>query len=311
MVLCLLLAGCDDGEMNFSSFNFNNAQISNCNDNFVYAINRSEVLILDLDDSAFINQPTEPGNPRIITINSSNKVIYRNYSANVNSAVICSAIPPAQPSVLEESNAVEGGTLQIISTPNINDEGKLTGYNHQVRLINVNFMQGENIITFTNALIGTYTKPMDYNFDFSGTEENPININTCGNGLFYKRNQREALLLIVDDPETLFINEPTPENQPRTMALNAGNQVLFRVYSANISDAFMCAQLPPATPVIQQSWTTQSTPEGNSQIEVATTYNEAENAYMHAITFKNILFVKGNEQFGFASYTFGVYTTQP
>ena len=102
--------------------------------------------------SIFIDEPTIEGTPRIYTLANSEELVYRLYNENVNSTAICSEIPPASPTVLEEYKALPGGQIQITTSvlPSVNETTKATtiNYIHQIKLINVQFTNGENNLIY-------------------------------------------------------------------------------------------------------------------------------------------------------------------
>ncbi|MCL9771181.1 hypothetical protein NAT47_12230 [Flavobacterium sp. HXWNR69] len=152
-----MLQACDDGDITLESFNFNPDNVDNCtNNNLVFNINRNEILILNLEPSSFINEPTPVGSPRVVNVNSNNQIIYRIYSSNVNSSSICSTIPPANPVVQNEWNAT-GGTIEIITNAVYATNGTtITGYTHNIKFKNVNFSGSANSFSFTEYNFGNY-----------------------------------------------------------------------------------------------------------------------------------------------------------
>lgn len=158
-----LLTGCDDGDLVLESFNFNNAPIQKCSDKtLLFKTSGEELLLLDIPASNFPNEVTPVDEPRIVTISGTNKVLYRKYSGNVSNTSICSVIPPASPSVASEWTASGGGTIQIITTEKttidpVTNEPVLTGYNHQIKFINIQFVSTDNTFVFEEYLFGTYT----------------------------------------------------------------------------------------------------------------------------------------------------------
>lgn len=146
------------------------------------------------------------------------------------------------------------------------------------------------------------------NLDFSDSVTQ-----TCGN-LVYKLNDSEALLISLPETvyNTVFINAPTPLGQPRTIAINTDNRVLYRFYDGTVSSATICSAIPPINPKAQDEWTalsgtmqitTTAVIEPNSDFEGG----QKITAYKHQITFKNITFEKeGGNQF-YDTFVFGVF----
>ena len=113
-------------------------------------------MLLNIPATSFANEETPDGSPRIVTVNSTNKIIYRIYSGNLNSTNICSILPPATPVVTNEWNA-SGGTIEIITDKLFAADGiTVTGYTHNIRFVNVNFSSTENSFSFTSYNFGNY-----------------------------------------------------------------------------------------------------------------------------------------------------------
>ncbi|MEW5675873.1 hypothetical protein ABGT15_06130 [Flavobacterium enshiense] len=163
LVCAMLLSSCDDGDLVLESFNFDAATIQKCTDKEVlFKINGGELLLLDIPASNFPNEATPVDTPRIVTISGSNRVLYRKYNGTITNNTICSVIPPANPTVINEWTAATGGTIQIISTEKttidpVTSEVTVTGYNHQIKFINIQFVSNDNTFVFEEYLFGTYT----------------------------------------------------------------------------------------------------------------------------------------------------------
>lgn len=152
-----MLQACDDGDITLESFNFNSAIVRECTDNnLIFKINDDEMLLINIPESSFANEETADGSPRIVTVNSSNQIIYRIYSGNVATTTICSLIPPASPTVKQEWNAT-GGTIEIITDAIYASDGiTITGYTHNIKFVNVNFSGSSNSFSFTEYNFGNY-----------------------------------------------------------------------------------------------------------------------------------------------------------
>ena len=158
-VVLIFVSSCDDGNFKVSNFNFDSATIQNCN-GVLYKINKNEMLLLDIPASTFSNVPTTE--PIVLNVNSTNRLIYRQYNTTVSSATFCATIPPASLSVTEEWSVKEGvdkstGLIQVITTE-IKDPTTevVTGYNHEIRLLNVAFSNANSQFVFENYLFGNY-----------------------------------------------------------------------------------------------------------------------------------------------------------
>jgi hypothetical protein len=162
LVCVLLLSSCDDGDLVVETFNFDDASIQKCTDSApLFKINAEELLLLDIPASFFPNEVTPDGQPRIATISSENRVIYRKYDGEVSNSVICSVVPPASPLVQQEWNAAAGGTIEIVTTEvtttdPVTSEVTVTGYKHQIKFITMEFVGTQNSFVYDEYLFGGY-----------------------------------------------------------------------------------------------------------------------------------------------------------
>lgn len=132
------------------------------------------------------------------------------------------------------------------------------------------------------------------------------------NDIIYKLKQQEALLLEI--PESTFINEPTPTNAPIELNISTtSNRLVYRFYNGIVATNNICETIAPATPVITDQWTAT---DGKIQIVTTAikTTNTANNStkisgYNHNITFKNVTFAKSNGTQVYDTFPFGDYTT--
>jgi hypothetical protein len=152
-----MLQACDDGDITLESFNFDEVAIQECGDNnLIFKINNDELLLINIPEASFANEETPDGSPRIVTVNSTNQIIYRIYSGEVESNSICATIPPATPVVEQEWNAT-GGTIEIITDALYASDGvTITGYTHNIKFVNVNFSGSSNSFSFTEYNFGNY-----------------------------------------------------------------------------------------------------------------------------------------------------------
>lgn len=152
-----MFQACDDGDITLESFNFDEQIVRECTDNnLIFKINNDELLLINIPESSFANVETPDGSPRIVNVSASNQIIYRIYSDNVSTNNICSLIPPATPVVKNEWNAT-GGTIEIITDALYASDGiTITGYNHNIKFVNVNFSGSSNSFSFTEYNFGNY-----------------------------------------------------------------------------------------------------------------------------------------------------------
>lgn len=154
-------------------------------------------------------------------------------------------------------------------------------------------------------------KIQTFNFDPAAV------INSCStnNGLFFKLNNNEALIL--KTPITTFANTVTAVNSPRTVLINSDNPVIYRSFSSTINSSYFCGTLPPANPTVIEEWYASNGILGTSGlIQVTTTQiidptTNAVTGYNHYVVFKNITFSNGRSSFTYENYVYGNYVTVP
>ncbi len=132
------------------------------------------------------------------------------------------------------------------------------------------------------------------------------------NDIIYKLKEKEALLLEI--PESTFLNEPTPVNEPIELNISTtSNRLVYRFYNGTVATDNICETITPATPVITDQW---AATDGKIQITTTAikTTNTADNStkisgYNHNIVFKNVTFAKTNGTQVYETFPFGDYTT--
>lgn len=298
--LLLILTGCDDGDMTFKSFNFDTGTVQSCTDNgVIYKVQGNEALLLQTAATTFINAESKNDLGEIVAreiqIGSGMNLIYRTYSGPVAGGSICSAVPPASPSVVDEYIAQPGGTISIKTEKRTNDEGVVTGYNHIITIVNAIFTKGEESIIISNNVFGSFVTPVTYRFDFLDDEDS-INIQRCADapkGQAFTVNGDEALQFILR-PQTL----PTPTEATTTIIdfglTTESSDIIFSEYSGTALATLFCDVVPPITPVVTKQWEAIS---GNLRIETTvvggSTYEHV--LYLDNVTFMNRLI--NTEQF--------------
>ena len=320
-LLLLTLNACDDGDFDIETFNFSDITSNQCNSGssgfFIYKINATEVLLIQIPESSFVNQITEIGSPRTVAITGSNKVIYRIYDGTVTTGDICNSIPPASPVVVEEWNALSG-TIEIVTTVNktvdeTQNSSLITGYTHNVILRNVNFLKGNgNQQLFQSLTYGNYitnaTQPANFE-DFT--------IKKCGDsyGFIYKVNGKQTLTFTVDG--TIFQEVVTTDDNPRTALMSDSNLLELNIYDDNVNDGYVCSSTPLAYPVLLQNWQSVNGEAGVSGMIEVRTYEEyqvpTDNqtplvGYRQKVTLKKVTMTRNNVSFKLGDvYEFGEF----
>ena len=143
------------------------------------------------------------------------------------------------------------------------------------------------------------------------TFENTATQSCSTNNIIYKLKDKEALILEI--PESSFVNEPTLEGSPRIINISSTNRVVYRFYNGAVSTNNICETIPPATPIVTDQWNATN---GTIQIITstvkstdATTGRTKITGYNHNVVFKNITFAKNNGTQVYETFPFGDYVT--
>ncbi len=147
LMLFALFCGCSDGDLQIESIDFDNVSIQTCESTVTtgstlfFKINGDESLILELQGGILQNQESQ--DTLVSSIPGQSQLIYRIFSATVSKNYFCDAIPPAEPTVQEEIEAVSGEVL-VNTIRNVSDT---TLFEHTILLRDVTLIneQGERI----------------------------------------------------------------------------------------------------------------------------------------------------------------------
>lgn len=154
MVFESYLFGSYRTDANDTPFDFEGVPLQHCsNSDLIFKSNLNEALLVSLPNALFTNETTS----KTVLISNTNRIVYRLYNSNITSNFLCSVIPPTTPTILEEWNAQTGvagvsGLIEITSTPLVDG----TGYQHEIVLSSIIFVNGTNTRTYTTNL-GTIT----------------------------------------------------------------------------------------------------------------------------------------------------------
>lgn len=303
----LLLAGCDDGDLSVTTFNFTSLNLSKCPSNtFLYNASQNEVMLLDIPLTNFINSE----GTRIYTLNSEDKLVYRLYNDIVNNLILCADFPVSDPQVVEEWTALSGATIEITTIANTDLQNggilNISGYTHRIVLKDIIFKKGNNQMIYEEYVFGNYITPNLVKFNFSEA------IQSCEtNDLLYILNQREALVMNLENEE-LFLWQDT-NGIPRTVHINSiTNQIIYKVFDANVAGVYFCSIIPQTWPNLVEEWYAidGENEEGLIEVETEQVLDEVTGelaGYIHHITLKNVTFSNTNTSFSFDEYYVGRY----
>ena len=291
----ILIAGCDDGDMGYKTFDFSNVDPVSCTNNTddvsttsetYYKITGTEGLVLVLAKGTLVNAlnidpDTQENVPRVVNLGGTNTLTYYDFATKPTGSLCTKSDLPAA----KENGIWTGqGTLSILTELNTDQEtGKLLGYQHTITLTNISFNQGDEKITIVNSEFGAIDKDFDFDFDFEQEGTDVPNVEKCTNNtsLIYTRKSERTLSLELADFDTLFNNETGTD----TIDLegNTEDVVLFNIYKTTATSSNVCNQgsQVPSLPI--QKWQMIG-----GQILITTT--ETGGIYNHDIYLKDAVF---------------------
>ncbi len=310
LVVTWFINGCDDGNLTQEDISFESVTTQSCSNNdIIYKLKEKEALLLEIPESSFTNEPTITGEPTIININSSNRVVYRFYNGTIASDNICETIPPATPVVIDQWNATDGQiqitTTMVKSTNTTDNSTRITGYNHNVVFKNITFAKNNGTQVYETFPFGNYvTTATSLPFLFDKTLEKCSTSNQI-----YNYTSSEAILLTIDP--ALIVNEATPLNSPRTGIIGTTKNILtYRLFTGLLTGAYFCNATTPTTPAVSQQWDAVAGVNGVSGIIEVNTTTNGPGSFIHTITLKKVTLAKGNSNFSLGdSYALGELIT--
>lgn len=299
VLLTFILNGCDDGDLNIDTINFDDATVQSCTNGIIYKLNANESMLLQMPEGSIIDEPTDANSPLQYSIDdSSYRVIYRAYNGAVSSDNICNTIPPALPTVTDQWTATGGiiqiYTTQIVTSDATNNSTRITGYNHNINFKNITFLKTDGPQVYDEFDFGDYkTTVTAPNLTFKTTAEQ------CATSKqIYNFNSSSSLTIDNIDP-TLIENTVTDPNAPRTGLISSStNKLSYKVYADGVlSESYFCNTSTPILPTVSQTWLGVSGVSGVSGIIEVATETNGPNAFKHTITLKTVTLQKGNSSF--------------
>lgn len=308
VTLILLLNACDDGELTVQTIDFTSVAAVKCNLNdIIYKLNGSEILALEVPESenAFINEPTLPETPRVVTLNATNRVVYRSYNGPVSTGNICATIPATSPNVIEEWSANSGRieiiTTAVIFTNTTTNATTITKYNHYIVFKDITFIKPSGVQVYETFVFGNYqTDATSLPFGFD-----PTTVQKCSaSNQIYNFSGSESLTL--DIAPSLYPNVVGTQSG----IVSATNKVKYKLFTSGLSPSYFCVTPTPSTPVLNQEWNAiDGVANVSGIIEVITT-TESATSYRHFIHLKKVIFKKGNSTFTLGDdYLYGSFVT--
>ncbi|MBK0368858.1 hypothetical protein [Flavobacterium agrisoli] len=311
--LTLVLNGCDDGNLNVDTINFEDASVQSCTNGIIYKLNENESMLLQMPEGAIVDEPSETNTPLQYNINNSTyRVIYRAYNGTVSADNICSTIPPALPNVTDQWTAT-GGIIEIFTTQNTttdetNNSTRITGYTHNIKFKNITFQKTDGPQVYNEFDFGEYvTSVAALNLSFQ-----PSRTNQCATSKqLYNYTSSSSITIDNIDPN-LIKNEVTVPGTPRTgLITSTTNKLTYKTFSEGVlSESYFCQTTTPILPVVSQTWLGVDGVANQSGVIEVVTETNGPNAFKHTITLKSTTLKKGNSTFKLGdSFLFGELNT--
>lgn len=294
------LTACNDGDLVFENLNFDeNQDIQKCTDNELYfKINKNELLLVDFTfgtNGSVLDTLAPLGEIQSLKTSNQPKIYYRTYDGSLNTNVICSLLPPANPKVVSEYTSVPGGTINYTRTmvPVVTESAVNVTYMYTINFENITLTNGSSEIRYTTLPYGSYiydSSKLSFNFS--------TNFEIC-EGVLTGKTSNEMLQLQL--PEDFVF--PT-SGQTQTISLNDTNLLSYFVFKTTISNTDICEI--PDTP-IKEEWNVSN---GNLEIVSTVVTNPVTNqitGYRHVLRLVNAEFIKDKNSFTVTDRTLGTY----
>jgi len=298
-----IILACDDGDLVFENFNFDEQDILKCEDNELYfKINNNQLLLVDftfgnnlsvLDSLAPLNEVQK------VPTSDRTKIFYRTYDNTISKNVICALLAPANPKVTSEYISIPGGTINYTRTmrPVVTETALNVSYVYTINFENITLTNGTSDIRYTTLPYGSYEydrSRMSFNFT--------SNINNCNNVLTgYTATEFVQLTL----PENFTF--PTA-NQTQNVTLNNSVSVQYYVFENSFSiDEDLPCEFPTET--IKEYWQASS---GTLQVVSSAITNVSGDitGYRHQLKLQQVQFYNDNGSFVITERLIGTYNVQ-
>ncbi|MDR6967238.1 hypothetical protein J2X31_001245 [Flavobacterium arsenatis] len=314
LVLAVLFTGCDDGDMQEVSFEFNESAAGSCNSNassfFIYKTTDQRALILKLAERNFTNTVTsdslaQQGGAISLDIDTNNQLIYRVYNDNITPTTMCppNGVPAAYPVVTEERRAINGGKMFIRTTPirseeNANGSTTITEYLHTISFSDITFITADGVQRNESLPPVTYRTPAS-SFNFTNLSSVQICAENNHTLLFrYLNDKAMTLRLSEADAAFLFSNDISA---PKVRYLNSENILNYRFFSRTditpLTNNYFCSVTQPDLPSVRYIWTGNSSVDQNTGVIEVVTEQTDDNLFKHTITLKNVTMARASQNF--------------
>ena len=143
LVCAFTFYSCDDGDLTLEEIDLTTeATVQACTSTsgvtLLFKINGAETVFLEVPSTLVINEATEDADtPRTADLNSNAFCYYRSFESNINSGYFCDEVPSDVGITLEY--LAQSGTVEVITTENVNSDTMEVTYIHNINLTNVVF----------------------------------------------------------------------------------------------------------------------------------------------------------------------------
>ena len=164
-IVCIFLLGCDDGNLQIETIDFDDIDAASC-DNIIdagenkvlFKIKTSEALILEIlaGELENLNSGETAKSSTITQATTTSSLTYRFFNETISDTYFCADVPPSGITVQDEVLA-EKGTLNIISKA-ASISATVKTYEHDIKIIDLTMVndQGQRITDETGIDYGTF-----------------------------------------------------------------------------------------------------------------------------------------------------------
>lgn len=298
-----LFTACDDGDMVYENLSFD-GNIQKCADKDIfYKLNGNEMLFAYLPGRINDTIPLPLNQEFTFVTNSTNNIVYRQYSDKAIPSSICDLISPSFPSVTEEFTTNLGGEIKYkrVRKINRNDNDNRVSIDY-VYVFNFNY------ITLSNG--SREMKYENYNFGEFVDSNAQLHFSFINDFIYCDAGE----LIVLDNNQAIKLNisgiQFPQNNSTQTINLNATNFIDYLYFQGgSISAGIVCdlATLPSSLQISENWKATQGI------LEVVSTANSTiENpnvitGYTHTLILKNAVFSSGDSNFTINEQVLGTY----
>ncbi|HET8737019.1 MAG TPA: hypothetical protein VFM69_10505 [Pricia sp.] len=301
------LVSCDDGDLQIEQVDFEEVNIQSCpglddptETTFFFKIDGDEALLLNLAAGLIKNETSAPGTLQS-TIPEPSNLVYRLFSDDVTEAYFCDAVPPLEPTVINENTATAGDITINTRVDTLTADTK--NYAHTISIDNLSLVndQGEQLTDLSTLVYGNFISQTRNSARLEVPFSNYADVETqrCapapieGALRLNKVLNDEFIALDVPDAEAarLFGNIATPDTT-RTLNLSAGEVFKYVVLDTVVNNDLACTDIFDGD---ISSWRFVST-AGTLKVKTVAGVPDANGSisYTHTITLEDLVLTSAN-----------------